>query len=137
MQRITISLEEDLLNAVDAMCEDEGYTSRSEAMRDILRAAIQATTAPKRKVPQDGQTCFAALSYVYDHQTRDLARKLTDNQHNHHTLTVATMHIHVDLESCLEVAILKGMQAEVEHFAQGIMTQRGVRHGQLNIIPQS
>lgn len=138
MQRITISLEDDLLEALDAMCDKGGYASRSEAMRDILRGMIRSgAAAPAETGEGQGRTCFAALSYVYDHHTRDLARRLTDNHHDHHALSVATTHVHVDHDSCLEVAILQGTQAAIEHFAQGIISQRGVRHGQLNLIPVS
>ena len=37
VQRITITIDDDLLAGVDRLMQDRGYTSRSEAMRDILR----------------------------------------------------------------------------------------------------
>jgi CopG family transcriptional regulator, nickel-responsive regulator len=37
MQRITITIDDDLLVALDKICKDRGYESRSEAIRDLLR----------------------------------------------------------------------------------------------------
>lgn len=131
MQRITISVDDELLGIVDRLCARRGYASRSEAIRDILRDA-QAREA----ADGGGDTrCVAALSYVFEHETRDLARRLTSAQHHHHDLSVATMHVHLDNEECLEVAVLKGSVSEVRAFGDSLVTQRGVRLGHLHVVP--
>jgi CopG family nickel-responsive transcriptional regulator len=131
MQRITISVDEELLGIVDALCTRRGYASRSEAIRDILRE-----TQAREAAAGDGDApCVAALSYVYEHETRDLARRLTSAQHHHHDLSVATMHVHLDEEECLEVAVLKGTVSEVRAFGDSLVTQRGVRLGHLHVVP--
>lgn len=131
MQRITISVDEELLGLVDGLCARRGYASRSEAIRDILRE-----TQAREAAAGDGDApCVAALSYVYEHETRDLARRLTSAQHHHHDLSVATMHVHLDEEECLEVAVLKGTVSEVRAFGDSLVTQRGVRLGHLHVVP--
>jgi len=83
----------------------------------------------------DGDSfCVANLSYVYNHHQRDLTERLTEAQHAHHDLVVATTHVHLDHDNCLETVILKGRTAVVRAFAQGIEAERGVRHGQLNVV---
>lgn len=130
MQRITISIDDDLLKTIDRLSEQRGYTSRSEALRDIVREAIT-----REQVAGAGDApCYAALSYVYEHETRDLARRLTTVQHHHHDLSVSTLHVHVGSRDCLEVAVLKGTVGEVKAFADGVISQRGVRHGNLHIV---
>ena len=131
MQRITISVDDELLGLVDALCTRRGYASRSEAIRDILRE----TQAREAAAGEGGARCVAALSYVYEHETRDLARRLTSAQHHHHDLSVATMHVHLDQEECLEVAVLKGTVAQVREFGDSLVTQRGVRLGHLHVVP--
>ena len=64
----------------------------------------------------------------------DLAERLTALQHGQHDLTVATMHAHLDHENCLETVILKGRTETVVRFAQRLMAESGVRHGQFNVI---
>ena len=131
MQRITITIDDDLLETIDALCRQRRYTSRSEAVRDLVR---QAET--RELTAHDGSSqCFAALTYVYDHGTRELAKRLTNSQHDRHKLSVATMHVHLDRDDCLEVAVLHGSVKDVQALADSITSQRGVRHGGLQILP--
>ena len=63
-----------------------------------------------------------------------LAERLTQLQHDHHNLSVSTMHAHLDHEHCIESLILRGPTVEVRNFADALIAERGVRHGQLNMI---
>jgi len=130
MDRFTISLDEHLATAFDALIKERGYSTRSEAVRDILRTHLQQN-AEQRDVRG---ACVANLSYVYNHHERELAERLTSIQHAHHELTVATMHAHLDHEQCLETVMLKGSVKRVREFANEIIAERGVRHGVLNLV---
>ncbi len=130
MQRITITIDDDLLEAVDGLMARRGYASRSETFRDILRDVLDRQSMDDPKA-----ACIATVSYVFDHATRDLASRLTHAFHDHHDLSVASMHMHLDHESCLEVAVLRGASGSVKAFANTLATQRGVRHAQLHLIP--
>jgi len=130
MERITITIDADLLSFVDERCAAKGYASRSEAIRDLLRNAAGAAD----RAPPPGPS-VATLSYVYDHETRDLARRLTNRQHDHHELSVATMHVHLDQRECLEVTVLRGDGGDLRSFADSVTSQRGVRHGYLHLLP--
>ena len=130
MQRVTVTLDDDLLATLDDLSQRRGYNNRSEALRDILRDALtqQATCE------QDTQG-YAVLSYVYEHEKRDLASRLVSTQHHHHDLSVATLHVHINHDDCLEIAVLKGDMGDVRQFADGVIAQRGVRHGYLQCLP--
>ena len=106
-----------------------GYASRSEALRDMVRGALMADDAP-----EDG-ACLAALTYVYDHHKRQLSNRLTEAHHDHHGLSIATMHVHLDHDSCMEVSILRGPVKEVKALADTVVTQSGVRHGHVHLVP--
>lgn len=132
MERITISLDEALAREFDALIERRGYQNRSEAIRDLLREYLEA--ARQSAAAGGAGQCVANLSYVYDHHARDLAERLTGLQHDHHDLTVATMHAHLDHDNCLESVILRGPTAAVRAFADALTAERGVRHGQINVV---
>ena len=129
MQRVTISIDEDLGDAFDQLIAEQGYASKSEAIRDLVRRAVE-----NRRVGDDHGSCVASLSYVYDHHTRDLAQRLTEMQHDHHGIVVATMHVHLDHEACLETMILKGPVKAVRSLADRTQAERGVRFTQINLI---
>lgn len=130
MERITMSIEERLADDFDKLIKARGYTSRSEAMRDLLRREVEA-----HRLAEDPKShCVASLSYVYNHHSRDLSERLTEAQHAQHDLVVASMHVHLDHEHCLETVVLKGPSAVVRDFAAKTQAERGVRHGQINLI---
>jgi CopG family transcriptional regulator, nickel-responsive regulator len=131
MQRITITLDDDLMDEIDQMIVERGYQNRSEAIRDFTRAGMQQAAKKMGK----SKECVAALVYVYDHAARDLSRRLVENYHGHHDLSLATLHVHLDNDNCMEVTALKGTEAEVQHFADHIIAERGVRYGQVVMIP--
>ncbi len=130
MERITMSMDEELAKDFDSMVQDRGYTSRSEAMRDLVRREIEAY-----RQARDARTqCVANLSYVFNHHERQLTERLTEAQHQHHDLVVATMHVHLDHEHCLESTVLKGPMVAVRAFADRTQAERGVRHCALNLV---
>jgi CopG family nickel-responsive transcriptional regulator len=131
MQRITITVDDELVAAIDRIIAACGYQNRSEAIRDLARAGITQLQEQSDN-PQSG---VAALVYVYDHQERALARRLTGSFHEHHDLSVATMHVHLDHDSCMEIAVLRGAMRDVRQFARHVVSERGVRHGRLVTVP--
>jgi len=130
MERFTISLDADLAVEFDKLIKARGYSNRSEAVRDMLRSRLESF----RRERGEARNCVANLSYVYNHHERELAERLTQLQHDHHNLSVSAMHAHLDHEHCIESLILRGPSAEVRDFADILIAQRGVRHGQLNMV---
>jgi len=131
VQRVTITMEDDLLAALDALVVRRGYQNRSEALRDLTRAGLK-----QAEPPEPNANCVGALVYVYDHARRDLPNRLANEFHDHHQMAISTLHVHLDPESCLEVAVLKGKAKDVQHMADHVIAERGVRHGQLVVVPQ-
>jgi CopG family nickel-responsive transcriptional regulator len=131
MERVTISMSDDFAAELTVFMASNHYDNRSEAMRDLARRGLRQARL------HDGAAgeCIATLSYVFNHHTRELAKRLTDTHHAHHELQVATMHVHLDHENCLELAVLRGDAGVVREFSQAVIAERGVTHGQVNFIP--
>lgn len=130
MERFTISLDDKLAHEFDAWIAQRGYLNRSEAVRDLLRGELER--AHLRSSPNG--RCVACLSYVFNHHELNLAERITSLQHEHHELTVSTMHAHLGHDHCLETVILKGDVQSVQHFADAVCAERGVHHGNVNLI---
>ena len=133
MERVTISMSDEFAAELNAFMDSAGYANRSEALRDLARLGLQHA----RLNAGNRSECFATLSYVFNHQTRELPKRLTGAHHDHHHLHVATMHVHLDHENCLEVAVLRGKAEAVRDFARDVIAERGVTHGQVSFIPVS
>lgn len=131
MERLTISLDNQLSKQFDDLMHARGYTNRSEAMRDLIREQLEASRLEK----ENAGYCVATLSYIYNHHESDLASRVTSVQHDHHDLTLSSMHVHMDHDNCLEVVILRGKIQSVKNFANLVTATRGVRHGKLHMVP--
>lgn len=131
MERITISIAEDLMTAFDKHIEAKGYANRSEGIRDAIRHVL----AHKYESEETAENCVGCVSYVYNHKERLLSSKLIEAQHHHHEIPAATLHLHIDHEHCMEATILSGTGEQVKKMANEMISQTGVKYGNLHIIP--
>ncbi len=131
MERITISLDEELAGQFDRFLSDRGYRNRSEAVRDLIRERLESERLERSR---EGH-CIGTLTYVYNHHERELASRLTDVQHHHHDLALSTLHVHLDHDHCMETVVLQGPTEQVRAFADSVITRAGVRHGRLYLVP--
>jgi CopG family nickel-responsive transcriptional regulator len=131
MERVTISMSDEFAAELAAFMASNKYENRSEAVRDLARLGL-------KRVRLDNSVsgeCVATLSYVFNHHKRELAKRLTEAHHNHHEIQVAAMHVHLDHENCLEVAVLRGDASNVREFSKTMIAERGVQHGQVSFVP--
>jgi CopG family nickel-responsive transcriptional regulator len=131
MERLTISLNDQLAEQFDVVMHKRGYFNRSEAVRDLIRDLLDTVRSEEHA---EGR-CIATLSYIYSHHESELASSLTAVHHDHHDITLSSMHVHMDHDNCLEVTILRGSIKKVKDFANHIIATRGVRHGKLHLLP--
>jgi len=126
IERFGVSIEDDLLTWFDAMVESRGYTSRSEAIRDLIRREMVAEEwdDPEAEV-------VGTVTIVYEHHIHELANVMAEVQHQYHDCIVCSTHIHMDAHNCLEVVIVRGSSEKVKGIAQSLISTRGVKHGQL------
>lgn len=131
LARFGVSLDSELLAAFDELCRIRGYASRSEAIRDLVRQALASEQWGKSGI------CGGALTLIYDHHKHDLARRIMAIQHDHHDLIVATLHVHLDHDNCLETLVLKGEAESVTALANSLISCRGVKFGVFNPAPDA
>ena len=126
MERVSITIESDLLAQFDRLRAQRGHRNRSEALRDLIRRALV-----EQRWEQDQGPVVGTLTVVYDHTNRHISRQIVAAGHTHEGLVSATLHIHLDRKHCLEVMALKGDPQEVRDFADAILGAKGVIHGDL------
>jgi CopG family transcriptional regulator, nickel-responsive regulator len=124
-------MDDDLADLFDEFMKQKGYESRSEAIRDLLRAEMGRDDVAEGASGE----CVGALSYIFNHHERQLASRLAAMHHDHHDVTVSAMHAHLDHDNCLETVILRGPTDVVKEFAESVIAEKGVRHGKFNVIP--
>lgn len=126
--RFGVSLDSDLLDKFDALCDERCYQTRSEAIRDLIR-----NTLVQQEWEDTAREIAGTLTLVYDHHKSDLAQRLMEIQHDVHDLIVTSLHVHLDHDNCLEVLVLKGPGQSVRSLAQRLVSTKGVKHGKLSL----
>jgi len=126
LTRTGIAIDDDLLARFDRFIAKQGYANRSEAFRDLIRDRLvgAAIEAPEAHV-------VGTITLIYDHHSRLLPDKLMNLQHEHHDAVIATTHVHLDHNTCLEVLVVKGQAKQVQKLADLLIGTKGVRHGRL------
>lgn len=127
LKRISISLEENLLERFDKQTQKQGYPTRSEAIKALMS---------KELVEQEwtgNQEVAGALSIVYDHHRRGLANKVMDVQHKFGSVIISTQHVHLDHDNCFEIIVLKGRADKIRKLAAALKSIKGIKHNALMI----
>ncbi|MDD2319551.1 MAG: nickel-responsive transcriptional regulator NikR [Geobacteraceae bacterium] len=124
--RFGISIDDKLLKSFDHLIEEKGYLNRSEAIRDLIRASLV-----ELKWEKGDEETVGTVTLVYNHHVRDLADKLTEQQHAYHDQIVSSLHVHLDAHNCLEVLVVRGRASEVKKIADELIGVKGVKHGKL------
>lgn len=126
--RFGVSLDSDLLEKFDALCEEKCYQTRSEAIRDLIR-----NTLVQKEWDDLNRQMVGTLTLVYDHHQSDLAQKMTEIQHSSLDVIITSLHIHLDHHNCMEVLILRGPGQDLKATAERLISTKGVKHGKLNL----
>jgi len=129
IERIGVSLEKELLSVFDQIIEEDGYISRSEAIRDLIRECLS-----RKQLLDPSAHAVAGVFLIYDHHETKLPQKLVNLQHSHLLQVIASTHVHLDHNNCLEVIILKGKVKEIEKLGNNIASLKGVKLSRINIM---
>ena len=125
--RFAVSLDEKLLDKFDRARIKQKYSTRSEAIRDLIRDHLVADNWDEKR------ETMGPITLAFDHHVHDLTEKLRALQHDHHKLILSTLHIHVDHDHCLEVLAVKGRGRDIRAMADSLISIKGVKHGKLTM----
>ena len=126
--RFGVSIDNDLLKQFDALIARRRYVNRSEAIRDLLREKLADLHLKKGNARAVG-----AITIIYNHDLRELLRRITDIQHDYADLIRSSVHVHLDRDDCLEVIVVGGPINKIVEFSDSLIGTKGVRHGKLSL----
>jgi len=128
LTRFGISIQSRLLEQFDHLIAQKGYVNRSEAIRDLIRDRLVEVTAEREEGEMVG-----TVTFVYSHHVRQLTELLTELQHQNYGAVIASLHVHLDPENCLEVLVVRGKSEEIRRIADKLIGTKGVKHGKLTL----
>lgn len=133
LERIGVSLDKELLAQFDELIAGQGYQSRSEAIRDLVRRQLS-----RQQLENPKTRAVGAIFLVYDHHATKLTESLIDLQHSHKPAEalqiISSMHVHLDEHDCLEIIVLRGYVGEINKVAESMLSMKGVKLGKINSV---
>ncbi|MEI8351471.1 MAG: nickel-responsive transcriptional regulator NikR [bacterium] len=128
VSRFSLSMPAGLVRQLDQMVKAKGYVNRSQAVADMVSAHLVEVQG------EEGEREIAGtITLVYDHHKRNVQALLTDIQHDHQEVIIATLHVHLDHHHCMEVLAVRGKAGVVRLVADQLIAARGVKHGKLTV----
>ena len=125
IKRFGVSLEDDLLNALDKYAERNHFPNRSQAIRHLVRKNLV------EEKWNGNEDVAGVIVLVYDHHKRELQHNSTHLQHDYHDLILSVQHVHLDHDHCLETIAVKGKSSQLAELANKLIAIKGIYHGEL------
>ncbi len=125
--RFSVSIEKPLYNLMQKLVAKNRYANRSEFIRDLIR---------KRFVEEEwksNEEAIGTVTLIFDHHKRQLSERLLDLQHDHHQNILATTHVHLDHDMCVETILVKGRAREIEKLTNLLRREKGILHASLSL----
>jgi CopG family transcriptional regulator, nickel-responsive regulator len=122
--RTAISLEPEVLNALDAWARSRNTTNRSEAIRFLIRRGIS-----ERSLGDPEADAVGTVMLLYDHRLPLVQQRLTTAQHRWGEHIRSSTHVHLEGDVCLEVIVLAGTRGELEAAAEDLRGVKGIHQG--------
>lgn len=123
--RFGVSLEEDLLEALDKYAEENLFKNRSQAIRYLINKSLVS-----EKWDNDAIVA-GSITLVFDHHRRELVNKLTNIQHRYHDNILSSLHFHLEHDLCMEIIAVKGKSSVLIELANSLISVKGIEHGKL------
>lgn len=123
--RFGVSIEQDLLDALDEYVRINKFTNRSQAIRQLIsKNLVEKKWECNREVA-------GAIILVYDHHKKDLVMKSMDIQHDFHDVILSVQHFHLNHDNCLEIIAVKGRAVKLTELSDRIISLKGIQYGKL------
>ncbi len=125
--RLSFSIERNLFEKLEKIVKHKAYGNRSEFIRDIIRDMVVAEEW------DSNDEIIATITLVFDHHKKELGKKLTDVQHKFHDIVLASTHVHLTHDICVEMIMVHGSSKAVNQLADKLRQQKGVLHAGLTM----
>jgi CopG family nickel-responsive transcriptional regulator len=124
--RLSFSLPQPLVDRLEELMRERGYSNRSEFVRDMIRDCQVV-----REWQAGHEANLGTITLIYNHHLHQLSEKLVELQHQYYQAILASTHVHLDEHLCAEVLLVRAPATQIQHLADHLRQQKGVLHATL------
>ncbi len=125
--RFGVSLEREVLAALDNYTKDNRIKNRSQAIKHLINNNLV------EKKWHCNNVVAGSITLVYNFHKHDLLANLTAIQHDYHTTILSSQHFHLSHKSCMEIIAVKGKAKILTELAEKLIAVKGIQHGKLTM----
>ena len=125
VSRFGVSLEAELLEALDSYVADNNFPNRSQAIRQLIERNLV------EKKWQCNHTVAGTITLLYSHHRRELGNKIAEIQHEYFKEILAVQHFHLSHDTCMEIVAVRGQAYKLTKLSDKLIALKGIRHGKL------
>lgn len=125
LARFGVSLDEDILKALDEFVIENKLPNRSQAIRHLVEKNLV------EKKWQCNQIVAGAIVLLYNHHKGDITIRSNDLQHEYFDVVLSSLHFHLSHENCLEIIAVKGTANRLTELSDKLIGIKGIIHGKL------
>ncbi len=117
MTIISVSLNEKILNQIERIQKEYGYSGRSE----VIRASVRNLISDSKETDKLTGHINSILILIHRHDAED---SVSDIKHNFKDITKTQIHSHLERERCLEIFVLQGDAERVKEMNRLFKTNK-------------
>ncbi len=127
VSRIGVSLEKELLEALDTYVRDNHFSNRSQAIRHLVN---------KNTVEQKWQCnniVAGSVTLIYDPNKKEIQNQISDIQIEYDQEILSTQRIILGKAKHMEIIAIKGIASRLTELADQLISIKGMQNGKLTM----
>jgi len=125
VSRFGVSLEEELLTALDQYVTENNFSNRSQAIRYLVEKNLV-----EQKWKCDNLVAGAAVM-VYNCQRHEIRTQSADLQFLYRDVVIGIQQFILSEQNCMEIIAVKGASRRLTELSDKLIGIKGIQHGKL------
>lgn len=125
VSRFGVSLDEDLLHALDEYVEENRFANRSQAIRHLIEKNLV-----EKKWKCDNIVA-GAIVLVFSHEKTDILKRSSEIQFDYREVVLSAQGFYLNEQNYLEIVAVKGPSWRLTEVADRLISIKGIQHGKL------
>jgi CopG family transcriptional regulator, nickel-responsive regulator len=125
VSRFGVSLDEDLLKALDNYVSENSFANRSQAIRHLI----------EKNMVEEKWKCdnivAGAVVLVFNHQKQDILKRSSDLRFEYRDYVLSVQGFNLNDENFMEITAVKGPSRMLTEISDKLISIKGIQHGKL------
>lgn len=125
VSRFGVSLDEELLKALDKYVIDNTFANRSQAVRHLI----------EKNMVEEKWKCdnivAGAVVLVFNHEKKEILKKSSEIQFDYKNFVLSVQGFYLNNKNYMEIIAVKGPSRKLTEVSEKLIGIKGIQHGKL------